>query len=133
MAATPSPVPFGPDGGTGQRPARGGQPRRGAPAAAPAPAAGLGCRSGPVRAFPVGRCLRTSPGPGAGGGGGSALCPREGRPPRPARPPRRGPRLALTSELVSSDPRWTLTPGSRVAGRAMHVGQLQVCNICLSR
>lgn len=76
-----------------------------------------------MRAFPAGRCLRTSPAR-RGLRGRPVLV---GRVTAPDHPPRRGRgrRLALTSELVSSDPRWTLTPGSRAAGRAMHAGQAE--------
>lgn len=58
--AAPSPVRLGPGGGTGQCLAREKRPRRGGTAEVPVQRRGLGrgCRS--VRAFPAGRCLRTS-------------------------------------------------------------------------
>ncbi|XP_071658799.1 uncharacterized protein [Patagioenas fasciata] len=122
MTAASSPVQTGPDSGTGQCPAGGAAPP-GAPAAAPVPAAGFGARPPPGARLP--RRPLSSHLAGSGGLQGGPALP--GRVPAPARPPRRGPRLTLTCELVSSDPRWTLTPGSRAAaGRAMHVGQVGV-------
>lgn len=66
-------------------------------------------------------------------GAGAALAPLRvrgavlpGKVPAPTSPRCRSPRLALTSELVSSDPRRTSTPGRRAAGWAMHVGQVGV-------
>lgn len=102
----PCPAPLGGSGGVSP----GGSGR-----GAPTPARRRGRSAEPVQA----RALPSHfAGTGAPRGGGPV-------PPIPTRvllPPRRDPRLALTSELVSSDPRWTSTPGSRAAGRAMHGG-----------